>query len=223
MKESKEETKSRTQKIVGRMKKEYPQPKTALTHVNPLQLLIATTLSAQCTDERVNKVTPVLFSKYPTAKEFADAAPRELEQDIYSTGFYKNKAKNIIACCQSIVEKHEGVVPNTMEELTKLAGVGRKTANCVLGGAYGINSGIVVDTHVGRLAIRMGLTKQDDPDKIERDLMGLVSQKDWYDFSNMMILHGRQVCDARKPDCPECVVGKLCPSENKLSDSDKQR
>ena len=165
----------------------------------------------------------MLFSKYPTVKEFANAAPRELEQDIYSTGFYKNKAKNIIACCQSIGEKHEGVVPNTMEELTKLPGVGRKTANCVLGGAYGINSGIVVDTHVGRLAIRMGLTKHDDPVKIEQDLMGLVSQKDWYDFSNMMILHGRQVCGARKPDCQECVVGKLCPSENKVPYSGKQR
>ena len=223
MKESKKETKSRTQKIVRRLKKEYPQPKTALAHVNPLQLLIATILSAQCTDERVNKVTPMLFSKYPTVKEFANAAPRELEQDIYSTGFYKNKAKNIIACCQSIGEKHEGVVPNTMEELTKLPGVGRKTANCVLGGAYGINSGIVVDTHVGRLAIRMGLTKHDDPVKIEQDLMGLVSQKDWYDFSNMMILHGRKVCGARKPDCQECVVGKLCPSENKVPYSGKQR
>lgn len=221
MRESKEDTKSRTQKIVGRLKREYPQPKTALAHVNPLQLLIATILSAQCTDERVNKVTPILFRKYPNAKEFSEADPRELEQDIYSTGFYKNKARNIIACCQSIVEKHDGVVPNTMEELTKLAGVGRKTANCVMGGAYGINSGIVVDTHVGRLAVRMGLTKQDDPVKIEQDLMEMVSQKSWYDFSNMMILHGRQVCDARKPNCPECVVRSLCPSKRKFSKLNK--
>jgi endonuclease-3 len=217
MRESKEETKSRTQKIVGRLKKEYSQPKTALKHVNPLQLLIATILSAQCTDERVNKVTPILFLKYPTVRELAGADPKELEQDIYSTGFYKNKAKNIIACCQSIVDEHQGVVPNTMEQLTKLAGVGRKTANCVLGGAYGINSGIVVDTHVARLAGRMRLTRQEDPVKIEQDLMGLVSQKDWYDFSNMLILHGRQVCDARKPNCPECVVRKFCPSEKKVS------
>lgn len=200
-----------------KLKKAYPQPKTALEFVNPLQLLIATILSAQCTDEQVNKVTPELFSKYSSAKDFAQANPRELERDIYSTGFYKNKTKNIIACCRELVEKHVGAVPDTMEQLVQLPGVGRKTANCVLGAAYGIQSGIVVDTHVMRLAERMGLTRQKDATKIERDLMVLIPQSDWYDFSNMMILHGRNICDARKPECSSCVVKADCPSSGKLS------
>jgi endonuclease-3 len=165
----------------------------------------------------VNKVTPQLFNKYHGAKDFAQADPKEFERDIYSTGFYKNKTKNIIACCQELVEKHNGKVPNTMEQLIELPGVGRKTANCVLGAAFGIQSGVVVDTHVMRLAGRMGLTSQLDPIKIERDLMILVPQDDWYDFSNMMILHGRKVCDARKPNCPKCTVKSYCPSAKKFS------
>ncbi len=216
MKESKEQLRLRARKIVKQLKKSYPQPATALEFVNPLQLLIATILSAQCTDDQVNKVTPALFRKYPTARDCADADPKEFARDIYSTGFYKNKTKNIIACCQELIEKHGGVVPNTMEQLVQLPGVGRKTANCVLGGAFGIQSGVVVDTHVIRLAGRMGLTKQEEPTKIERDLMVLVPQDDWYDFSNMMIHHGRKVCDARNPDCRECVVKLYCPSAKKF-------
>ncbi len=210
-------TRIRARKIVSRLRKKYPQPKTALAFVNPLQLLVATILSAQCTDGQVNRVTPSLFAKYPTAREFAFADPKELERDIYSTGFYRNKAKNIIACCQAIIERHRGTVPDSMEQLIDLPGVGRKTANCVLGAAFGIQSGIVVDTHVKRLAGRMGLSKQKDPVKIERDLMILITQSDWYDFSNMMILHGRNTCDARKPDCPHCIVKALCPSASRLS------
>ena len=217
MKESKEEIKQRARTIVKKLRTAYPQPKTALEFVNPLQLLIATILSAQCTDEQVNKVTPGLFAKYPTAADFAGANPRELERDIYSTGFYKNKARNIIACCREIIDKHAGVVPNSMDQLVQLPGVGRKTANCVLGGAFGVQSGIVVDTHVLRLAARMGLTRQEDPVKVERDLMVLVPRSDWYDFSNTMILHGRNICDARKPDCPECIVSSVCPSAKKFS------
>jgi len=216
LRESKEQLRVRSHKIVRLLKKAYPQPKTALDFVNPLQLLIATILSAQCTDEQVNKVTPTLFRKYPTARDFANARPTELQHDIYSTGFYRNKTKNIIACCQELVNKHAGVVPDTMEQLVQLPGVGRKTANCVLGAAFGVQSGIVVDTHVMRLAVRMGLSRQDDATKIERDLMVLVEQSDWYDFANMMILHGRNVCDARKPDCRACIVKTYCPSAGKF-------
>ena len=216
MRESKEQTRLRARRIVKQLKKSYPQPTTALDFVNPLQLLVATILSAQCTDEQVNKVTPELFRKYPTTSDFANADPKEFKRDIYSTGFYKNKTKNIIACCQELIEKHGGVVPNSMEQLVQLPGVGRKTANCVLGAAFGIQAGVVVDTHVMRLAGRMGLTKQDDTTKIERDLMLLVPQNDWYDFSNMMILHGRQVCDARNPNCRECVLKPYCPSAKKF-------
>ena len=216
LKETKEETRKRARKIVDKLKKTYPQPKTALEFVSPLQLLVATILSAQCTDEQVNKVTPMLFAKYPTVADFAKASPREFERDIYSTGFYRNKTKNIIACCQAIVDEHKGIVPNSMEQLVQLPGVGRKTANCVLGGAFGIQSGIVVDTHVMRLAGRMGLSGQKDPVKVERDLMVLVSQKDWYDFSNMLILHGRRICDAKRPDCHNCVVKSYCPSAKKF-------
>lgn len=223
MRETNKQTRARARKIVAKLKKAYPQPKTALQFVNPLQLLVATILSAQCTDEQVNKVTPFLFRKYPAARDFAEANPREFERDIYSTGFYKNKTKNIIACCQDLVENYDGNVPNSMEQLIELPGVGRKTANCVLGAAFGIQSGIVVDTHVTRLAARMGLTKEQDPMKIEKDLMPLVAQDDWYDFSNMMILHGRNVCDARKPDCPRCILQSLCPSAGKFLKLRKSR
>jgi len=173
---------------------------------------VAVILSAQCTDERVNKVTKDLFRKYRSARDYARVAQEELEQDIRSTGFFRNKAKSIKACCTILDEKYGGKVPDSMDELLELPGVGRKTANCVLGSAYGQNSGIVVDTHVKRLAERLGLTRQKEPDKIELDLMKVVPEKNWHDFGNLLILHGRAVCDARKPRCPECVLRQECPS-----------
>lgn len=188
----------------------YPDAHCALHHENPLQLLVATILSAQCTDVRVNLVTPALFARYPDVRAFAEAKPAELEAAIQSTGFFRNKAKNIIACCKQIVEKHNGKVPDTMAELIPLAGVGRKTANVILGNAFD-TPGITVDTHVQRLSRRMGLTRQSDPHMIERDLMELIPEKDWTMFSHRMIFHGRQVCNARKPKCNDCVLRDLCP------------
>ena len=211
-KESPEKLRARAKKIIAVLHKEYPDAKIALDFSNPLQLLVATILSAQCTDVRVNMVTPGLFKKYPSARAFANASQAELEQDIRSTGFFRNKAKSIIACCKSIVEKHGGQVPAKMEDLVELGGVGRKTANCVLGGAFGVNAGVVVDTHVRRVSQRLALTKNEDPDKIEADLMALAPQKEWYDLGNMLIWHGRRVCDARKPKCPDCVLIRQCPS-----------
>jgi endonuclease-3 len=204
--------KRRTRRIINLLKKEYPTPKTALHYANPLQLLVSTILSAQCTDRRVNEVTKELFKKYRTAQDYANARQRELEQEIRSTGFYKNKAKNLIGCGRMLVAKHGGNVPASMEELIQLPGVGRKTANCVLGGAFGINAGVVVDTHVERLSQRLGLTRQTTAEKIEEDLMQLVPQQQWYDFSNMLIWHGRRVCTARKPQCPTCSLNNECPS-----------
>lgn len=210
--ESQQEKVARAHAVEKILRKTFPNPRIALQYDNPLHLLVAVILSAQCTDVRVNIVTPALFKKYKTAKAFAEAEQSELEIDIRSTGFYRNKAKNIIACCQALVSKHGGKIPVSMAELTALAGVGRKTANCVLGGAFGIPSGVVVDTHVKRIAGRLGLTAEIDPEKIERELMVLLEKKDWIHFSNAVILHGRQVCDARKPLCGECVLAHLCPS-----------
>ncbi|HTX21289.1 MAG TPA: endonuclease III [Candidatus Aquilonibacter sp.] len=201
----------RTPKIIARLEKTYPNAHCELVHGNPLQLLIATILSAQCTDKRVNLVTEILFKKYRSAEDFANAEISELENDIYSTGFYKNKACNIKAACRDIVEKHGGKVPQTMEELLQLGGVGRKTANVVLGNAFGINVGVVVDTHVARLSFRIGLAKNNSPEKIEQDLMKLVPQKQWTLFSHWLIWHGRRRCFARKPDCMNCEVLKWCP------------
>lgn len=188
----------------------YPDAHCALDYTTPLQLLIATILSAQCTDARVNMVTPALFAKYKDARAFADAKLEDLETAIQSTGFFRNKAKNIQACCRSLVEQHKGEVPGTIEELVPLAGVGRKTANVILGNAFGV-PGITVDTHVGRLSYRMGLTRHEDPVKIERDLMALVPAEDWTMFSHRTIFHGRQVCHSRKPNCEGCAVIALCP------------
>jgi endonuclease-3 len=210
--ESLEELKTRARKIISRLRKIFPNPKVALEHRDPLQLLVATILSAQCTDERVNQVTPSLFKKYRTARDYAGANVAEFEQEIRSTGFFRAKTKSIINCSKQLVEKHGGKVPQTMEELVQLPGIGRKTANCVLGAAYGIASGVVVDTHVKRLARRMGLSKDEDPEKIEQDLMGIVPKKDWIDFGNILIWHGRKTCQARKPNCPECSINDLCPS-----------
>lgn len=200
----------RVRRLQRGLEKLYPDAHCALHHENPLQLLIATILSAQCTDVRVNLVTPALFARYPDARAFADADIRELEKAIQSTGFFRNKAKNIQACCRILVEKHAGQVPRTMEELFPLPGIGRKTANVILGNAYGV-PGITVDTHVRRLSNRLGLTKQGDPVKIERDLMDIIPEKDWTMFSHRMIFHGRQVCFARNPNCEGCLLAKDCP------------
>jgi endonuclease-3 len=202
--------KTRARKIVRLLTKLYPDAQCALHHENPLQLLIATILSAQCTDVRVNLVTPALFRRFPDSRAFATADSTELETAIQSTGFFRNKAWNIIACCRQLVEQHGGQVPNTMEELVKLPGVGRKTANVILGAAFGV-PGITVDTHVLRLSKRMGLTRETNPEKVERDLMKLMPPKEWTMFSHRMIFHGRQVCFARKPNCAGCLLSPVCP------------
>ncbi|HEY6169978.1 MAG TPA: endonuclease III [Verrucomicrobiae bacterium] len=203
---------SRAQKIIAGLKKTYPDAHCELNFSNPLELLIATILSAQCTDKRVNIVTAELFKKCRTAKDYAEAPLAKLEETIKSIGFFRNKAKNIQACCRALAEKHGGEVPRTMEELHALDGVGRKTANVVLGNAFNINVGVVVDTHVARLSERLGLTKQKDPVKIEQELMKLVPQKDWTLFSHWLIWHGRRRCVARNPDCSHCEIARLCPS-----------
>ena len=190
----------------------YPDAHCELNFSNPLELLVATILSAQCTDVQVNKVTPALFQKYPTARDYAAADPAGLEHDLRAIGLYRNKAKNIRACCRLLVDEHDGKVPQTMEALVKLPGVGRKTANVVLGNAFGQNVGVVVDTHVARLSARLGLTRLTDPKKIEPVLMRLVPQKDWTLFSHWLIFHGRRRCRAINPDCPACEVRNLCPS-----------
>ena len=209
--ESAEAKAARTKKIIAGLQKAYPDAHCELNFSNPLELLIATILSAQCTDKRVNLVTAELFKKYRSAADFANAELAELEQAIRTTGFFRNKAKNIKACCAAIVEKHGGAVPRTMEELTRLGGVGRKTANVVLGNAFGINVGVVVDTHIARLSQRLGLTKHSDPEKIEQDLIPLVPREQWTLFSHWLIWHGRRRCSARKPDCAACEIAGLCP------------
>ena len=201
----------RLKKIIASLDRAYPEAHCELDHRSPLELLIATILSAQCTDKRVNIVTQDLFKRYRSAADYADAPVAELEQAIKTTGFFRNKARNLKAACLAIVEKHGGRVPQTMAELIQLGGVGRKTANVVLGNAFGINVGVVVDTHVARLSHRLGLTRQKTPEKIERDLMGLVPQKQWAMFSHWLIWHGRRRCFARKPDCANCEIQKLCP------------
>lgn len=206
-----ESSRERVLKIINLLEEEYPEAKIALEFKNPLELLIATILSAQCTDKRVNIVTKDLFRKYKTAGDYADADLGELEEYVKSTGFYKNKAKNIRDTCRILVERFNARVPDSMEEMLSLPGVARKTANIVLGN-YGIVEGIAVDTHVRRLSILLGLTKEKDPVKIERDLMGIIPKKHWISFSHMLIQHGRRVCVARRPRCKECVLNKLCPS-----------
>jgi endonuclease-3 len=200
----------RARQIDEGLAKLYPDAHCALHFENPLQLLVATVLSAQCTDVRVNLVTPALFKRYPDAEAFAEADIAELERMIQSTGFFRNKAKSIQACCKLLVENHGGEVPNTMEELVPLPGVGRKTANVILGNAFSV-PGIPVDTHVGRLSRRMGLTKHEDPVKVEHDLMELIPKQDWTMFGHRMIFHGRQVCQSRKPNCDGCTLKKICP------------
>ena len=203
---------NRVAKIIAILEKEHPDAKIALCYTNPLELLIATILSAQCTDQRVNIVTKPLFKKYKKAEDYANADLTELEQDIKSTGFYRNKAKHIKNCCQLLVKKHRSQVPRTMAELLELPGVARKTANIVLTNAYSIVDGVAVDTHVRRLTQRLGLTETADPAKIEVALMNLVPKTNWMRITDLLIFHGRRVCNAKKPRCDVCVLNKFCPS-----------
>ena len=205
------EPEERALKIIQLLEKVHPDAKIALNYANPLELLVATMLSAQTTDERVNIVTKLLFKKYKSPEDYAKANLQELEQDVRSTGFYHNKAKNLQKACQLLVEKYHGQIPNTMEELVELPGVARKTANIVLYNAYGVTAGIAVDTHVRRLAQRLGLTENEDQDKIELDLMKLVPKDKWMHLTDLLIFHGRRVCTAKKPNCAGCVLNKMCP------------
>jgi endonuclease-3 len=197
--------------LVERLRVAHPEAKCALRHENPLQLLVSTILSAQCTDVRVNLVTPALFARYPDAAAFAKAQPAELERMIRSTGFFRNKARSILGCCRALVEQYHGEVPRSMADLIQLPGIGRKTANVVLGVAFGHAEGIVVDTHVLRLSRRLGLTKATTPEKVEAELVQIVARPDWIEFSHLLIWHGRQRCTARRPDCEHCEVASVCP------------
>ncbi|MEX0939021.1 MAG: endonuclease III [Pirellulales bacterium] len=204
-------TKRQASQVVRRLKADFPDATCALNFKSPVQLLVATILSAQCTDQRVNIVTKDLFARYPTAEALAKVPLPVLEKAVQSTGFFRNKAKNIKAACQSLVKEHGGEVPQNLDALVALPGVGRKTANVVLGTAFGMATGVVVDTHVARISHRLGLTEQKDPVRIERDLMEIVPQREWVDFSHRMIHHGRQICIARKPRCEECSMNRFCP------------
>lgn len=209
--EAMEKKQERALAVVKALRKEFPGARTALTHGSPFQLLVATILSAQCTDERVNMVTPVLFARYDGVAALAGAAQAELEEIIRSTGFFRMKAKNIIACSRALMERFGGEVPSAIGELVTLPGVGRKTANVVLGQAFGITSGVVVDTHVHRLARRMGFSHENTPEKIEQDLMEVFPKRTWIEISNLLILHGRRTCPARKPKCDVCRISEVCP------------
>jgi endonuclease-3 len=206
-----EDVKARTKEIIKRLKRAYPDAHCALNHTSAFELLIATILSAQCTDARVNIVTADLFRKYRGPADYLKVAQTELERDIHSTGFFRNKSKNIQAACKRIIDEFNGEVPQTMDEILSLGGVARKTANVVLGNAFGIASGVVVDTHVARLSQRLGLTTNPNAEKIELDLQQLVPKRDWILFPHLMISHGRQICIARKPKCPECPLNDICP------------
>jgi endonuclease-3 len=206
----------RTEQILEILKQEFPDARCSLNFETPLQLLLATILSAQCTDERVNIVTRELFKKYKTCSDFADAPIEDLEDMVKSTGFYRNKAKSLKTCCEALMSDHDGEVPDTMEALTPLAGVGRKTANVVLGNAFGKEEGVVVDTHVRRISNLLRLTRKQDPVKIEDDLVKIVPRTDWTLFSHLLIRHGRRTCIARRPDCADCPIAELCPSAGKV-------
>jgi len=206
------EPKQRVAKIIELLEKQFPNAKIALKYSNPLEILVATMLSAQTTDERVNIVTQKLFKKYRTPQDYANADIKELEQDVRSTGFYHNKARNLKKCCQLLIEKYNSQVPKTMDEMLELPGVARKTANIVLYNAYGVISGIAVDTHVRRVSQRLGITEHEDPAKIEQDLMQITPKDKWMKLTDLLIFHGRQVCIARKPKCETCVLNKICPS-----------
>ena len=196
--------------VVEKLRQAYPDAACSLHYANPLQLLVATILAAQCTDERVNQVTPALFARYPTAEDLANAPPEDLEQTVRSTGFFRNKAKNIQGACRMIVQEFSGQVPSTMDELLRLPGVARKTANVVLGEAFGLVEGVIVDTHVGRISRRLGLTEEDDPVQVENELMALLPRHAWLAWNHQLISHGRQVCVARRPRCEDCVLTTEC-------------
>ncbi|HSH45304.1 MAG TPA: endonuclease III [Longimicrobiales bacterium] len=210
--EKKAEREARMVEVIRRLREEYPDAHTSLDHRNPYELLTATILSAQCTDERVNMVTPALFDAYPTPQDLANARTEDVEELIRSTGFFRQKTKSLLGMADALVERHDGEVPETMAGLVKLPGVGRKTANVVLGNAFGKNVGVVVDTHVKRLSGRLGMTRNTDPVKIEKDLMKVVPQDDWTDLPHLFIYHGRAVCKAPTPLCGECVLADICPS-----------
>jgi endonuclease-3 len=212
MDEREEELKKRTRDIIRRLKRAYPGAKCSLTHSNPFELLVATILSAQSTDERINIVTADLFRKYKKPEDYLKVSPHELEKDIHSTGFFRNKTKSIQGTARLLTEQYGGEVPQTMDELLELPGVARKTANVVLGNAFGIKAGVVVDTHVTRLSHRLALTEEKTAEKIEQDLIPIVPKKDWVIFPHLMIYHGRKICKARNPLCEECTIEKLCPS-----------
>lgn len=220
-KETIKEKQKRIKSIFTKLRKTYPDAKIALHHSTPFELLVGTILSAQCTDQRVNIVTKDLFKRYTSVQEYASANKNELEQIIRSTGFYRVKAKNIINCCKTIIEKYNGKIPDTMESLVQLPGVGRKTANVILHGAFNKVEGVVVDTHVKRLSDRLGLSRQTDPEKIEQDLMTLIPKRDWILTGNLFIQHGRNICQARKPKCPDCPINGLCPSAESYMQSFK--
>ena len=203
---------ARASKVLELLEKNYPNAEIALDYATPLQLLVATILSAQATDKQINRITPKLFKKYKTAGDYANADLEELEQYIKSSGFYHNKAKNIKNCCKTLVEKFHSKVPKTMNELIELPGVGRKTANIILANAFGIVEGVAVDTHVGRLAQRLGLSENKDPNKIEADLMKIIPKEQWIKITDLLIFHGRRVCTAKKPNCARCVLNRICPS-----------
>ena len=206
----------RIKPIIRQLRKHYPHVRTALEFADPLQILVATILAAQSTDKLVNTVTPALFRKYPTAEAFAGADRAELEREIHSTGFFRNKAKAIVGAARLIVDVYGGAVPDSMDELVTLPGVARKTANIVLSAGFGKAEGIAVDTHALRLSQRLGLSRHDDPVKVERDLMAIVPKADWLDFNFLLVEHGRAICTARKPDCPRCFLRRLCPSATKF-------
>ena len=206
-----EDRKAQARRVLRRLKADHGDAVCALNYDSPMQLLVATILSAQCTDERVNIVTEKLFADHPTAEDLSKLPIRRLEKYVQSAGFYRNKAKNIKACCEALVNEYDGQVPQDLEKLVQLAGVGRKTANVVLGTAFGIASGVVVDTHVGRISRRTGLTDETNPVKVEKDLIDLLPRSRWVDFSHQMIYHGRRVCDARRPDCQNCSMRRFCP------------
>ncbi len=210
--ESLDSKKSRARRIIRLLRRRYPNAKCALNFENVHQLMVATILSAQCTDQRVNLVTKDLFQKYPSIRDFADANITELENDVRSTGFFRNKAKSIQRSAQQLLEEYGGEIPKTIDQLTQLAGVGRKTASVILGTGYGIAEGIVVDTHVSRISRLLGFTRRNEAVKIEQELMQIIPKKDWIDFSHLLIHHGRAICIARRPRCPECPLKKLCPS-----------
>jgi len=204
--------KARAIEVFARLKRAHPDAHCELDHETPLQLLMATILSAQCTDKRVNMVTPTLFKRFPTAQALADAQQEELEEIIKSTGFFRNKSKSLIGLGKALVERHGGAVPDSMETLVKLPGVGRKTANVILGNAFRKNEGVVVDTHVGRLSLRLGLTRETDPVKVEQELMPLIPREDWTMLAHVLVFHGRRICYARTPKCEICVLSEICPS-----------